>query len=244
MDCIAMKLTFIQPALRATLVALVLSASITVCAAPHSIPPGQWEDTYNQGVEHYQGGEFSKALVSFQQVVQNVPESAEAEYYYAITLAQLGRFKDARKAYQTVMTLAPDSDSAKLAEEGLRYLPDPGKLDAPPQIKRASGSAPVSASQVVQAETANMFPNNVPATTGPAMDPQMMQMMMMMGAMGGGKGGGFNPMMIPMIQNMTQQPGADGQSADPNNKIPPSVFSTMIMNQMLQDFSPMGDKDD
>lgn len=238
-----MKLSSLQPVMQTTFVALVLTATIAAWAAPESIPAGQWEETYNQGVEHYQSGEFSKALVDFQQVVQNVPESAESQYYYAITLAQLGRFKDARKAYQAVINMAPDSDSAKLAQEGLNYLPDPGKLDTPPQIKRPGASGAVSASQVVQEATGSMFPNNVPATAPSAMDPQTMQMMMLMGSMGGGKGGGFNPMMIPMIQNMGQQ-NPTGGPADPNNQVPPSVFSTMMMNQMLQEFTPFTDKED
>jgi len=192
------------------------------------------QENYEQGITLYREGNYAKALEAFKTSVAVMPESQDAHYYYAITLAQLGRFEDARKAYQTVITLAPNTESAQLAQQGLTYLPDPKALDAPPKFTQP------------QPQAANTPTPAAAAPTAGGMDPKMLQMMMMMGSMGGGSGGGFNPMMLPMMEQMGKGQGGATGGSDPDTSIAPDTFSTMMMNQMMQnmDFFGKSGKDD
>lgn len=216
--------------------------SLVICtayAAPESLSLS-WQALYDQGVEFYREGDYSKALKYFRQITQEVPESQESHYYYAITLAQLGRFKDAREAYENVIKLAPETEAAKLAQMGLEALPQPQQLDAPPQFyKNQNGESSVSNAPQVEA-----IPEQPTAQqqTNPAFDSQAMQMMMMLGSMGGK--GGINPMMMMpfMQQGMTSRQNPSQQDSTP--MIPPSALSTMMMNQLLQDFSFDSKSDD
>lgn len=217
-------------------------------AAPESIPE-PWQPTYDSGVEHYRNGEYEKAFQYFKQIAKGVPESQEGSYYYAITLAQLGRFKEAKSAYEKAIRLAPESEAAMLARQGIEYLPQPEQLDRPPQFRsRAEESMPIpseategnhgdasASSQAIQTPFGNM-------------DPQMLQMMMLMGSMGGGSGGGINSMMMyPMMQSMMRGNGENREGfPGEESGLSPNAFSTMMMNQLMQDFSPFSssDKDD
>ena len=167
-------------------------------------------------VDAYRRGEYIKAESALKAVCQAQPENLGAIYYLAMTEAQLGRFQQARGLYQSIMDKDANSEVAHLAAEGLRYLPKDDVFDPPP---RFDGSQPA---QVPAQTAASPFGNMSPQ------DMMAMQMMMQMG--GGGKnGGGFNPMMMGLMQG-----GQTGQNVDPE------VLSTMMMNQMMENFS-LGD---
>jgi tetratricopeptide (TPR) repeat protein len=196
------------------------------------------KSAYDQGVEYYRNGDYEKALTRFSQAIKTTPASTEAQYYYAITLAQLGRLKEAKSAYEAVIKMAPGTEAAQLAQQGIDYLPNPNDLDTPPHLQRSNNAAPSTGaapnSQGTQ-QAQSPFGN---------MDPQAMQMMMMMGSMGGGGGSGFNPMMLPLMESLTHSQGGNNTN-NPNDqdKMPPEAYSTMMMNQMMQDFSPFNSKD-
>ena len=176
-----------------------------------------------EGIAAYRDGRYQEAEKCFQQIHKQHPENSNATYYLAMTQAQLGRFKQAKALYEEVLTLDPNSEAAKLAQEGLLYLPEDSTLDRPPRFqaartdKKASGGSP----QKTQ-------PENTSPTT--AMSPQeMMAWQMMMSQMGGTQGG-LNPWVFMMM------PQANGsQNGMPN--IDPNVMSNILMNQMLQNFS-------
>ncbi len=201
-----------------------------LCHVPLS---GADTPAYEQGVNAYRNGDYEKAYRQFKDVIKTTPERVEAHYYLGISAAQLGRFKEAREAYQNTIKLAPNSEAGQLATDGLSYLPNPDSLDVPPRISVNGNPAATQQATPQQpvAQNANPFGN---------MDPQAFQMMMMMNSMaGGGGGGGFNPMMIPMMQMMQGQAagGADGQQ---RNMMSPEIIKSMMMNQMMQNFSPFG----
>ncbi len=207
---------------------LILTMALTAWAAPKSMPP-KLEAVYDGGVTAYRNGNYEKALQDFQQITKDVPESVEGHYYLAITLAQLGRFKEAQESYNNVIKLAPNSDAAKLAQEGITYLPPPQALDVPPRFQNPPNTPTVSSktSQTTQNQaTQNPYGN---------MDPKTMETMMMMSSMGGGNGGGFNPMMIPMMESMMHQ---NGNSQNPQDNMSPEVIKDMMMNQMMQNMTP------
>jgi tetratricopeptide (TPR) repeat protein len=168
----------------------------------------------------------------FQKMHAQQPEDSRATYYLAITQAQLGRFQKAKALYQEVLALDPNSESAKLAQEGLLYLPAETNLDSPPKFQKS-----------IVTEQDKSIPENrasMPASVvTPGMSPQdMMAWQMMMSQMGGNQQqqqGGMNPLMYMMPQ-MTGDPNAP--------KIDPGVMSNMLMNQMMQNFSLDGNKQD
>lgn len=211
-------------------------------AAPETVPE-HWQSTYDNGVEAYRVGAYEKALKAFQQITEAMPECQEAHYYLAISLAQLNRYKEARQAYENVIRLAPQTEAAALAKEGLENLPDPHALDAPPRLKKRlfpKDAATVPGESEPKSETPVQPPK--PATPMAGMDPQALQMMMLLGSMGGGgNAGGLNPMLWSYLQSMGTQTG----DADSQHKLPPEMLKTMMMNQMMQNFDPFSsNKDD
>lgn len=209
--------------------------------APPSIP-AEMLDTYDQGVMAYRDGHYDKAHKIFRQLVKQAPQSVEGQYYYAITLAQLGRFKEAKAAYEAVIRMAPQSEAAALAQEGLQSLPDPDRLDAPPRFQAQNLQSNPVATQSGTGEHSAQQPQQNASPFG-NVDPQMLQTMMMMGAFGGG-GNGFNPMMIPLMQSLTRPQNGKPGEAPYGPAIPPESLSTMMMNQMMMDFNPFFGKDD
>ncbi len=211
----------------------VFFCSLSAWAAPTTLPEA-WQSVYDQGVIAYQSDKPKVALQQFSKVIHAVPESQESLYYYAICLAKLGRVQAAKAAYENVIQLNTNSEAADLAREGLSYLPNLSRLDAPPQIQ---GGTPT-----VQAVTASSTPP-VQSAAAPQMNANMMDWMMM-SSLGGGQGG-MNAMMLPMMQQMMQQQNqVPGQStAPPGNTNPgysPEAMRSMLMNQMMQNMDFFG----
>jgi len=217
--------------MRLYIVCLALTGVLMLSPTGWAKPQGDPHQRYDAGVTLYRQGDYQHAMAAFKDAVEAMPESQEAQYYYAMTLAQLGRFEEARKAYQAVITLAPNTPAAQMAQQGLQYLPDPSALDAPPKFQQTEKPAVSPAPQPTQAAAQN---------TSGMMDPKAMQMMMLMGSMSGGSGG-FNPMMIPMMEQMTK--GTDGKP-DYNECKPelfmkiadlPNLFNGIIGNRTFKD---------
>lgn len=214
---------------RCFLVTLAIACSI-LSVSSLSARAQNPETLYNTGVTAYQQGHFQQALPPLQQLITQAPDHIEGHYYTAITLAQLGRFADAKREYETVIKLAPSSDAATLAKQGLDYLPKNIGLAQPPRFD-VSPQTPAATSATTSAAAA------------PGMDSKAMQMMMLMSAMGGGNNSN-SLMMLPMMQKMMG--GGDSKdSKDDEPMFDPQMMSTMMQNQMMQNFNPFssGDKD-
>lgn len=195
----------------------------------HAAQPDM-ESTLTEGVAAYRDGRYLDAEKCFQQVHARHPENSKATYYFAITQAQLGRFKQAKSLYQEILTLDPNSEAAKLAQQGLSFLPEDTALDQPPRFQ-ASGKA----EKQPYTDPDNTTPKEQSQT---GMSPQdMMMWQMMMAQMGGNQQGGMNPWALMMMPQMT----GNGQNAP---KIDPNVMSNMLMNQMMQNFSLEGSRQD
>lgn len=195
---------------------------------------------YAEGVQAYREGNYAAARKNFERLHNDYPENSRVTYYLAITEAQLSRFQQARQLYQEILTLDPNSEAAKLAKEGLDYLPEAGALDEPPKFKAKSRKQPETAETekaVAPQNAAN--PASVPQNSlYGGMSPQDMMMLQMMMSQGGGAGG-MNPMMYMMA------PQGQGDPNNPNGmgNIDTSIMSNVIMNQMLQNFSLDSGKD-
>lgn len=197
--------------------------------------PG-WADTdYLAGVQAYRQGQYAQAMQIFEDLHWAHPEDSRMTYYLAISEAQLGRYQQARQHYEEILTLDPNSEAARLAQEGLRYLPaDTAALDLPPRFQ----APPVEGGLAGANSSGNTAGTPGAATMGGMSPQELMMMQMMMGGLGGnGMQGGMNAAMPWMM--MPQTGGAEGQQIDPN------VMSTFLMNQMMQNFSlDGGSKDD
>ncbi len=208
------------------LTGLCLSAFVfclfSVCAEPVSVS----ENTFFDGVKAYRDGRYIEAKALFAQLHQANPQDSRLTYYLAITEAQLGRFQQAKALYEEIVLLDPNSEAAQRARQGLSYLPaDQNALDLPPRFQTGTAQAQdsTSANAVGMPGMSNGSPQD------------WMLMQMMMGQMGGNSG--FNPMMGGM-------PGGESFGGNPMGNIDPNVMSSLLMNQMMQNFSLDGNKDD
>ena len=212
--------------MRRQLIRVSLAAALSVAIFQLSLAMA--DDPLSDAIASYRTGHYAQAQKTLSQVHQDDPANIRATYYLAITQARLGRYDEARQHYAEVQTLAPNSTEAAMAREGLQYLPAPGQLDRPPQPEQAALHTLPSQSSATVVQTPQ--PYNAPNAGG--LSPQdMMAMEMMMGGNGNNNNNNnFNPM---ALMNMQQQQGGDPNS----NHIDPSVMSTMMMNQMLQNFN-------
>ncbi len=196
---------------------------------------------FEAGVQAYRQGDYRQAESIFTQLRQQQPDNARVTYYLAITEAQLGRFEQAKTLYQAVIQQDPNGETARLAQEGLQYLPPEHTLDLPPRFQKQENTP-----------QAAMTPTGYPQGMSPQ-DMMAMQMLMQMGNPGGGNLG-MNPMMFSMMQQGVGQGTIPGQGAVSGQGnlmgqgnimgMDPEVFSTLMMNQMLQNFSLDGGRDD
>ncbi|MBX2861543.1 MAG: tetratricopeptide repeat protein [Vampirovibrio sp.] len=229
---------------------------------PQQARPGLSSDiSFEKGVLYYRQGFYDKAAAIFSTLHRQSPESVNTTYYLAISQAQLGKYDKARQLYLEIMTLEPNSKAGQLAEKGITYLPSQSlQLDQPPQFARVTPQ-PNRAYQTTQANqtTLNTRPGQQPNGTRQLSPQDLVTMQMMMqsggnsfnGAQGGGNGMGMNNMgtnglgMNPMMMNYLMgqqgqsQPG-QGSFGQPGQSIDPNVFSSMMMNQMMQNFDMTG----
>jgi tetratricopeptide (TPR) repeat protein len=205
-----------------------LLAVITIAGAFADSPD------FAEGVKSYRKGNYSEAGEIFTQLHAQEPQDTKVTYYLAITSAQLGRFQQARAFYEEILLLDPNGEAAKLAQAGLKYLPaENAPLDLPPRFNVNEAAAmPQNIPQQVQPQAA--LPNGMSQQ-------ELMSLQMMMAQMGGGGnnqngGGGMN--MLPFMM-----PQGAGDGANPMSNMDPNVMSSMMMNQMMQNFDFSGSKD-
>lgn len=216
--------------------------------APSASVPDTGPDFY-AGVKAYREGNYKQAERIFSVLHKQAPENAQYTYYLAIANAQLGRFQQAKRYYEEIITLEPHGKAASLAKKGLDYLPKENELDLPPRFATEAAESRTSAHQATQPEPttaqAAQQPNAAMADVAKqamqqgmqGMSPQdWMALQMMMGQngmYGGNGGGGMNPMMWMM-------PGMMGGNANGGGSYDPNAMSNMMMNQMMQGFGGMG----
>jgi hypothetical protein len=202
---------------------------------PSSQPPAEqsaYLSTIATGVKAYRDGDYLQAYKVFAPLHGQHPENSRITYYLAITQAQLGRFQQAKQLYQEILTLDPNGDAAKLAAEGLKFLPAEASLDLPPRFQ---GNPLQAAKTMDPSGYGQAATTGSGAQTGPSMSPQdWMAMQMMMGQNGMMGSGGMNamPWMMMPGANGTNNNGAAGMGG-----FDPSLMSTMMMNQMMQNMT-------
>lgn len=201
------------------------------------------------GVKAYREGSYKQAERIFATLHKQAPENTQYTYYLAIANAQLGRFQQAKRYYEEIVTLEPNGKAASLARQGISYLPKENDLDLPPRFakdepvtktteKQATSHSESSTPSATSQNTAMADAMKQTMQQGmQGISPQdwmTMQMMMGQNGMSGGMNGGMNPMSWMMMPGM----GAAGSNG--SGGYDPSAMSNMMMNQMMQGFGGMG----
>ncbi|MEB3287787.1 MAG: tetratricopeptide repeat protein [Vampirovibrionales bacterium] len=239
-------------------------STLTVSAAEFNAPKG-----FMDGVQAYRAGEYKKAEKILNPLHEQAADKSEIAYYLALSKTQLGDYKSARKLYEEVVLLDPNSEAARLSKIGLSQLDTLAqnqqalKLDPPPSLlpsPSASPSTAIPTAPPAQTQTASTPPQpSQPVYQQPGISPQdimMMQMMLNsqnpMNSMGGGNNGMgnmgntnnmLNPMMIYGMLNQQQSADPNNPNSGQNQNIDPELFSQMMMNQMMQNFSLQDNND-
>ncbi len=76
----------------------------------------------NVGIRQYNENKMKDALASFDRVVQENPDMAEAYYYRGLANMASGKMKEAKADFQKLLQLAPNGEHAKDAKEFLKEL--------------------------------------------------------------------------------------------------------------------------
>lgn len=79
-------------------------------------------DYYVVGVEHYNKGDYLKAVKSLETAVRQNPKNVNARYYLAQTYLVQKRLAEAENQYNRIIFLAPSSDASRLSEKGLSLI--------------------------------------------------------------------------------------------------------------------------
>ena len=76
----------------------------------------------NQGIRFYNDAEYAKALESFDRVIRQDPDMAEAFYYRGLSYLAQGQNAEAKADLEKCLELDPDGPNAEQAREFLGYL--------------------------------------------------------------------------------------------------------------------------
>lgn len=91
--------------LKLTGLSLVLFG-LTLGASGAQQPPTSVSDDLNRGVQFYKAGDFEHASKALQAVLNSQKEDISAWHYLGLSLSQLGRKDDARKAHERAAKIA------------------------------------------------------------------------------------------------------------------------------------------
>jgi tetratricopeptide (TPR) repeat protein len=193
---------------------------------------------FEEAVQAYREGRYPQADKLFTNLHRQTPENTKVTYYLAITEAQLGRFQAAKKMYTEVLTLDPKGEAARLAQEGLKYLPPEIGLDLPPRFspQDQSHASVDNATQTLNPGAADSLQPNA----GPSMSHEDLMALQMLMGQGSSSSNGNNPLgaFMPGMMGIPSN-GINGMSG-----MDPKMMSTMMMNQMMQNMNLGGDQNE
>jgi clan AA aspartic protease (TIGR02281 family) len=74
------------------------------------------------GKTAYSRGDYAEAERLFARAIEHQPREAVLHYHHAVALTRLGRWREASRAYETVLGLSPPADIAAATRTALRDL--------------------------------------------------------------------------------------------------------------------------
>ncbi|MDA1307022.1 MAG: tetratricopeptide repeat protein [Acidobacteria bacterium] len=83
---------------------------------------GSAEAVLNQGIIHWNAGEYPQAKAQFERATQLDPKLSEAFFHLGMASLNLGQLPDAVKAFETYLSLAPAGEHAETAKSILKSI--------------------------------------------------------------------------------------------------------------------------
>jgi len=83
---------------------------------------GNAEGVLNQGIIHWNAGEYPQAKAQFERATQLDPKLSEAFFHLGMANLNLGQLPDAVKAFETYLSLAPAGEHAETAKGILKSI--------------------------------------------------------------------------------------------------------------------------
>ncbi len=83
---------------------------------------GSAEAVLNQGIIHWNAGEYPQAKAQFERATQLDPKLSEAFFHLGMASLNLGQLPDAVKAFETYLSLAPAGEHAETAKGILKSI--------------------------------------------------------------------------------------------------------------------------
>jgi clan AA aspartic protease (TIGR02281 family) len=108
---------------RSAIASLILSVAIS----SHALAS---RGDYFKGVNAYRDGDYLKAMVAFERVLDMQPDNVNAHYYSALAKEHLGRAQDALQDYRYVSEHGREDKVVAYAQERLSALSSPDGLKA------------------------------------------------------------------------------------------------------------------
>lgn len=106
---------------------LILIASVNVAYAKVKATSPETA----QAIKYYKSGNYTQAYVACSQIVKKDPSNALAQYYLAMTYAQLGKKEEAIFTYDRVISLSERSVLGSYAKKGKKCLENPAACHEP-----------------------------------------------------------------------------------------------------------------
>src|SRR5262247_3931593 len=99
-----------------------LLAVAVVAVLPGSVSATPVADLNEAGKAAYARGDYEGAERLFARAIEHQPREALLHYHRAVALTQLGRWRDAARAYETVLGLNPPAGLAASTRAALQEL--------------------------------------------------------------------------------------------------------------------------
>lgn len=101
---------------------IALIGLILLLTAGHSVSAAGGSSNFKKGVALYKNANYIGCMQTMKQIVSQDPGDVLAHYYLAISYVKLGLGDEAQKEYNKVIKLAPNTQAATLAKQGLEYV--------------------------------------------------------------------------------------------------------------------------
>lgn len=111
-----------------------------LCAVLLLISGPVWADSFETGLKLYSQGDYKTASRYFLEAARQGDDNPNVHYYLADSYVKLNRLGEAQAEYQKILSLAPNSQAARLSRVGLANLRNYMNNTTGERWRRAGGS--------------------------------------------------------------------------------------------------------
>lgn len=92
---------------------------------------------YDAGMNAYNKGQYDFAKTLFQKAIKANSKDVNAKYMYAQILVKERQYEQAKNEYNDIIRISPDSQAAKLSQQGIKLIDDYNKKQNPEKTEVA-----------------------------------------------------------------------------------------------------------